>query len=83
VKTLMSETKSKYKVGFVLQEARCLNCNFFFNKSDLDKYDFFELKETLFAIVEKEHDKSINSQDSNCPKRELLIRFGNVVREVI
>lgn len=75
----VEETKSKYRVGFVLQIARCLNCEY--QWKDYDSVDFYELKESIFEIVEKHHEKQNALYHTDCPKRELLIRFGNAVRE--
>jgi hypothetical protein len=73
----MSEIK--YKSGFVLHEAKCLNCDF--QMIDF-VWNLYELKEELFALAEKLH-KDFNVFEPNeCQERELLIRFGNAVREI-
>lgn len=77
----MSELK--YKTGFVLIEARCLNCVFFYGDYSFS-LNFHELKEDIFALVEKQHsDLDSRKKIAVCgKKRELQIRFVNAVREI-
>lgn len=77
----MSETKTKYRVGFVLHHAQCANCNYSYRDRDSDR--FYELKEDVFSAVEQSHDEMNEIWKFGCEKRELQIRFGNAVREIV
>lgn len=75
----MSETK--YKVGFLLVEAICLNCQFHL-RNHSKNLSFFDLKEEIFAFTEGQHSISGYGQTAGCENRELQIIFSNAVREI-